>query len=192
MADEQTQDAQGTPNADGVKDTSSAQAAAPEGTKTPEKPVVPEKYELKPSKDSKLDQAHVDGIAEYAKANQMTNEQAQKLLARDEQLMAAQVAKQEAEMKEVPNKWLELAKSDKEFGGDKFAESAEVSKRAMEKWGTPEFMQIMNETGLGNHPELIRVFVRLGKAMAEDKLVKPGAQVGGAKSPEDIFYGKQQ
>ena len=38
-------------------------------------------------------------------------------------------------------------------------------------FGTPELRDVLNMTGLGNHPEIIRAFYRAGKAISEDAFV---------------------
>jgi hypothetical protein len=39
----------------------------------------------------------------------------------------------------------------------------------------------LNDTGLGNHPEVLRVFVRAGKAISQDSVI-PGKE---APAPDD-------
>lgn len=57
----------------------------------------------------------------------------------------------------------------------------------MDKFGSPELKQYLNETGLGNHPELVRIFANIGKAMSEDGLVTGNS--GGVKSAADVLFG---
>jgi len=49
---------------------------------------------------------------------------------------------------------------------------------------------LLNQTGMGNHPEMIRVFHRISKAVSEDSFVpgdmKPKEQ---KKSQADVMYG---
>lgn len=86
--------------------------------------------------------------------------------------------------------WAEAAKADKEMGGDKWDTSVETAQRALNTFGTPELKAALNQTGLGNHPEMIRLMVRLGNAMREDTIVLPGSQSGGEKkSVADRLYG---
>ncbi|NDF13320.1 MAG: hypothetical protein EB060_10970 [Proteobacteria bacterium] len=71
--------------------------------------------------------------------------------------------------------WIEGTKSDKEFGGDKLNENLAVAKKALDTFGTPELRTLLNESGLGNHPEIIRAFFRAGKAISEDRFVTGSA-----------------
>lgn len=92
----------------------------------------------------------------------LPQEAAQRLVTEQAELVRAQVAG-----------WREASLADKEFGGDKFDENLAVAKRALEKFGTPEFNAWLDRSGLGFHPELIRAFYRAGKAISEDGFV-PG------------------
>jgi hypothetical protein len=89
--------------------------------------------------------------------------------------------------------WVEGARSDKEFGGEKLTENLAVAKRALDTFGTPELRTLLNESGLGNHPEIIRAFFRAGKAISEDKFVTAGSgSPKGAKDAANALYPNQQ
>lgn len=175
----------------------SAEVKEPEKSDAPEKPAeqektgAPEKYELKIPKDSLLPEGYVDRVASYAKENQLTNEQAQKVLERDVGIVADFQKSQLETFEKQKVEWFELSKADKEIGGDHFAESAENAKRAIERYGTAEFKAELNKTGLGNYPELVRIFARIGKAMASDQLVHASKNSAANKPVEDMFYPQQ-
>jgi hypothetical protein len=176
-----------------VKDapTESKEAANSETKeKSGQDAVVPEKYDLKLPEGSLLSASQLEALATYSKENKLTAEQAQGLLEREHQAVATYVENQKQELAKKPEAWLAEAQADKEIGGDKFGENTELAKRALATFGSDTLKKILNDTGLGNHPELVRAFVRIGKAMSDDKLVLPGAHAGGKKSIEDIFYGK--
>lgn len=89
---------------------------------------------------------------------------------------------------EKVTEWETQLKADKEVGGDKLAESIATAKKAVDQWGTPALMQHLDETGLGNHPDMIRFLVRAGSAMQDAKVLTTNA--GGArKSFADALYG---
>lgn len=158
---------------------------------TEQKPVVPEKYDLKLPEGSYLDAARVGEIAEFAKQQGFSNEQAQALLDGENKAVSTFVEKQQQELKQKPEAWLNEAKADKELGGDALPKNVELAKRALERYGSPTLIKTLNETGLGNHPELIRVFFRIGKAMDEDQLVLPKTNVSGEKQdPAEVLYGR--
>jgi len=72
---------------------------------------------------------------------------------------------------------LAAAKADKDIGGEKFDESVAVAKFAMAAYFTPEFAKFLNDSGLGNHPEMIRGLVKAGIPL------KPDGWVFGGKKP---------
>ena len=84
--------------------------------------------------------------------------------------------------------WVKQSKSDPEFGGDKFNENIASAKAALDKFGTPELSKLLDDFGVGNHPEMIRFMVGVGRLTQEDT---PGNGVknhGQDKSTLDILY----
>ena len=58
----------------------------------------------------------------------------------------------------------------------------------LDLFGTPELKTYLNDTGLGNHPDLVKAFVKIGKAMSEDGMVDGSNQ--GQRSAAEVLYGK--
>lgn len=87
----------------------------------------------------------------------------------------------------MPETWAATARADKEFGGDKFDENLAVAKAALEKFGTPELETFLAKTGAGTHPELIRAFVRVGRAISEDSFVPGRAGAGKAATAQSMY-----
>ena len=117
---------------------------------------------------------------------------------KDAQRLADLGVKQASKMADQPAKavaearveWKNQSQNDKEFGGANMDKNMATAKRAMDSLGTPELKNLLNESGLGNHPEVIRVFYRAGKAMSEDTMVT-GASGNSPKSVSaaDRLYG---
>lgn len=63
--------------------------------------------------------------------------------------------------------WAVQSKADPEVGGTAYESNVATAQLALAKFGTPELKDALTATGFGNHPEMIRVFTRIGKAMAE-------------------------
>jgi len=173
--------------------TETTQAATPQATSEaqPAAPAVPEKYELKLPEGSTLDQSAIDRVSAYAKEMKLSQDMAQAVLDREHLAVDSYAKALDSQFAAVKEEWKQNGFKDKEIGGDAYRENAELAKRVVAKYASEEFAKILDESGYGNHPELIRTFLRIGKAMAEDKLVMPGAQAGGKKSAEELFYGKQ-
>jgi hypothetical protein len=70
--------------------------------------------------------------------------------------------------------WLDASKSDKEFGGAKLQENLAIAQKAVAL--NPEIKTLLNESKLGNHPEMIRWMFRVGQKLSEDKPIAAGTQ----------------
>lgn len=99
----------------------------------------------------------------------------------------AQVTEFYSDIGGTPETWVAAAKADKEFGGEKFNENLALAKSALDQFGTPELSKYLMKTKAGNHPELLRAFVRIGKAISQDGFV-PGRASGARKSDADVIY----
>jgi hypothetical protein len=147
------------------------------------------KFELKLPKGSLLDASALERIVSFAKEQGLTPKHAQALLDRESNLLTEHADGQKKAFDAVTSEWVEQSKQDKEFGGEKFAENAELAKRVVHRFGSKELLNGLNETKFGNHPELVRMLVRIGKAMSEDQLVMPGKSTAATKDMADVFYG---
>lgn len=163
--------------------TESKPADKPEG--------APEQYEFVAPEGHKFDDEVLAKYSEVAKELDLSQEKAQKML---DTLAPVVNARQMAQVEEfysdiggMPDKWADAAKADKEFGGDKLPENMAFVKKAMDTFGTPELRNLLNKTGIGNHPELVRAFYRAGKAISEDSFVGGGASTGNAKDARNLY-----
>lgn len=117
-----------------------------------------------------VDKEALAAFAPLAKELKLTQEQAQKFVDL-QSTHAQQVAKtQQDEWASVRDEWRKAARADKEIGGERFGESAGLSKKALDVFGTPELAEALKVTGTGDHPEFVRFFARVGKAVADDKI----------------------
>ncbi len=154
-----------------------------DSTTTEGKQGAPEKYELKLPENSFLDASHMDEISSYAKEKGLSNEQAQALLDARNQSVAEVVERQS-------NQWLKETQADKEIGGDNLKQSVEHAKRAINRFGSDAFKSVLNKYGYGNHPEVVRAWAAVGRAMADGTLVVAGNQTTQKKEKSigDVFY----
>ncbi|MGF8726179.1 peptidase, partial [Klebsiella pneumoniae] len=67
--------------------------------------------------------------------------------------------------------WAADTKADKEIGGDKLTVSVGHAQKALDTFASKEFREFLDSTGLGNHPEMVRAFAKVGKLMSEDSFV---------------------
>lgn len=147
------------------------------------------KFDLKLPDGSLLTADAVEKAVARAKELKLSPEQAQADLNRESDMVKSFVEAEKTKLAQSVDAWVTEAKNDSEIGGEKFPANAEIAKRVVNRFGTEEFRKALNETGLGNHPELFRVFVRIGKAMTEDQLVLPSGQTTAPKSPAEVLYG---
>lgn len=149
-------------------------------------PVVPEKYELKLPDDSPLDPVRVEKIAAFAKEHKLSQEAATAILQSEHEAAASVIEGQKKQHKVEAAAWLEQTMADPEVGGEKGKEKIELASRVVTRFGSPELIQTLDTTGLGNHKELVRMLYRIGSAMREDQLVLPKS-AGGAEADVDFF-----
>ena len=154
--------------------TDTTETKADETTATPEK-VVPEKYEFTQPDGVSLDSEALGEFEGLAKALKLSQEEAQKVTDIGAKLAQKWEAKQADVIQQAAAEWAATATADKEYGGDKLTESLTVAKKALDTFGTPELRTLLNDSRLGNHPEVIRFMVRAGKAISEDRMVTGGA-----------------
>lgn len=115
-----------------------------------------------------VDSAMLNEAVPLFKELGLTQDQAQKLVDfQAKQVQASSQSNVDA-FNQLMNDWQEQSRNDKEFGGDKFEENIGIARSAIDKFGTPELKQLLEEHGVGNHPEVIRFMVNVGKLTAED------------------------
>lgn len=108
---------------------------------------------------------------ELAKAKGLSQEDAQKFADLGVKVAKMQQENYVRQIEQAQTQWAEEARTDKEIGGDKFDENAALAKRALDTFGSEALTKMLAESGLGNHPEVLRAFVRVGRAISEDRLV---------------------
>ncbi|EPI5311196.1 peptidase [Proteus mirabilis] len=147
---------------------------------------APEKYEFKaPEEGQELDKGALEVFEPIARELNLNNEQAQKLVdAYGSKIMPAIQKQINDSWQKQREQWVKTVKADEELGSN---ESIGAAQKAMDKFGSPELKQYLEESGLGDHPELIRIFASVGKAMSEDGLVTGNSN--GSKSAADVLFG---
>ena len=157
----------------------------PEGEKKVEDVV----YDLKLPKDSALDSVALEEISQYAKEKGYTQEQAQELVNRENDAVLDYQQRQNEALAAKKKEWYDQVISDKEIGGESFNQNIEYAHRVLQKYMPKEIIEFLDKSGLGNHPELVKGFVRIGKAMQPDKLLKGLTAASSSVSLEEKFYG---
>ena len=171
---------------------------AAEETKADDEPSgPPEKYELA-LEGIELDPEAVEAAEPVFRELNLSNEQANKLMpvAKDfaertaERTLAQIVEAGAAQKKE----WHDAFKADPEIGGAKSDETEHLAAKGLDALGYPQghdFRKALTETGFGNHPEMIRVFRRIGEMVGEDGFVRPDGAKQSDQPTESRWYGKK-
>lgn len=137
------------------------------------------------------DAALLGRLGALARELNLPQEQAQQLVDihyRDSKAAAEAAAKG---LQDARTRWLDELKADADFGGERFEANTGLVAKAVQRFGSDAFRQLMDETGLGDHPAVVKVFHQIGKAIDEDKFVAPTGAASGAKSAAQVLYPNQ-
>lgn len=156
-----------------------------------QKPVVPEAYAFKDLPEGyAMSEQQLAEVSPLFKDLGLTQEQADKLVAFDaKRALAAEQAGLEQRQGLVTG-WEKSLREDAAFGGANFDANVGVAQKALSQFGTPELSTMLKESGLGSHPEVVRLFHRIGQQLAEGQL-HSGSGNNTRKSNEEVFYGKK-
>lgn len=179
-----------TPPVDASATPQQSSEGQPEATTTQVKADgAPEAYtEFAMPEGVNMDPMAISSFSEVAKELNLSQGAAQKMIDK----MAPAMASRQAELlTQARTEWASAASADKEYGGDKLSANLAVAKKAMDQFGTPELRELLNQSGLGNHPEVIRVFYRAGKAISEDHFVMGQGAPGASNDPAKRLFPNQ-
>jgi hypothetical protein len=159
---------------DGVETTTEA-APGTEGkegeVKTEEK--TPVEYDFTFADNVSPDDGTITELKGLAAELQLTPEQAQKIADLGAKQAVRWAENAQTMHVEAVQAWTEAAQADPDIGGAKFAENLAIAKQAFDQFGTPALKQLLDESGLGNHPEIIRWAYKAAKALSDDVVI-PG------------------
>ena len=184
-----------------VTDSTVDKSAAPDPAKpvdpaaklnpaAPVEVVVPEKYEFKAPDGMELDAPLLAAVDPVFKELKLTQEQATKLFDTYNKAISATEAKRETDFKE----WMKTTVTNyqaalkKEWGAQHDA-NVVVAQRGMARVFSAEAKKLLDDTGLGSHPEFVKAFYQVGKMVSEDKPPN-GAPTGARKGTAEVLYGQ--
>ncbi len=134
-----------------------------------------------------VDVAMVSELNDLAKTMNLSQVGAQKLIDLQVKMSQKQETAEQARWNEMKAGWETETK--KALGASYDSEMAFVGK-TMQRFATPGLLQLLADTGIGNHKEMVEFARTIGKAIAEDSPVA-GAGASGTKSAADtLFDGK--
>lgn len=183
MTDQAQDTATTTTDGGGTQEADATQTTAAATTQTTEATTTEVDYEFKAPDDMPLNEEAVGEFKTIAKELKLAPDAAQKLVDLSVKL---ERARGDAFVAQV-TKWGEEVKADKELGTP---ENLAAAAKLVQDFGTPELRDLLNTTGMGNHPEVVRFISKVSKVLSEDKIV--AGRTGGNPPPRDhatILYG---
>lgn len=143
-----------------------------------QKPRAPEEYvAFSVPEDIKLEGEDLIDFKSFAKEQDLTQEQAQKVLDFAGPKIKAMIEQPYREWNELQGKWQAEVKSDPEIGGTKYEQSVKEAGNVFVAGESNPFVksdgearslrEALNTTGAGNNPAIVRLFVKMGRLLAE-------------------------
>ena len=176
--------------------TETVETTATEATETTEAETVdgPIEYTFELPEGVSMADETLEGLKTLAGDLKLDQDNANKVKDLGVEMLNKWNAAQEEAQAAMLKEWGEAAKADEDYGGAKFDENVAAAKTAMEKLVTanfikPEFKQFLNDSGLGNHPEMIRLFWKLSDQVSDDGLVA-GNPAPTPKSRAEVLFGQ--
>jgi hypothetical protein len=180
------QTAQDSDNSLLTETTQQSGAADDQSSETPSEPQgAPEAYEFKNPEGipegTEIDSQIHDAYSEAARELDLPQDKAQGMF---DKVMSTLHRRGLEEQERQSTEWIKEAKADPDFGGDKLEENLGIAKKAVTEFGSDGLRDLLeSQMGLGNHPEVIRFMVKVGRALSEDRFV--GSNQGQAVDPND-------
>lgn len=150
---------------------------------------APETYsDFTLSEGIEADEATMDEFKVLAKEENWSQEKAQKLVDLQNKAMIRAGDTLKQSWKDTQKEWRDSTENDKVFGGDKLDESLVFAKSAIKKFGNDAFSEMLESTGMGNHPEVVRFLYKIGKSISEDDIMAGRAAASGSKDPAKTLF----
>jgi hypothetical protein len=160
----------------------------------------PETYELAPVKiagedgaeiEVEIDQALLAEATPFFKEAGLSNEQANQLAPLALKVQERILAKQADDFAALRTDWAKEAKKDKEIGGKNWAETESLAAKALDTFGAgegSEFRKLLTESGFGDHPEMIRMFRKIGEKLGEDSAIRSGERRRDSENRSGAYF----
>jgi len=153
--------------------------------------VIPETYEFNMPDGVELDEAKAADFSLMAKDASLTQAQADKFVSLYQKAQADGLEAQQEAWQDQLAAWRDEASSDKEIGGVKFQENIGLAKKGLDVFGNDALKEALNTSGMGNHPEIIRMLTKIGTAVSDDSFVFGKNAPQEKRSHADILFPNQ-
>lgn len=163
-----------------------APEASAENQEAPEVEGAPESYaDFEMPEGMQLDEAVLGDFSALAKELNLPQDQAQKIVdIASQKLLPAWQEQLSNQWKEQLTGWANESRNDEEIGGSKLPQALHSATKALDAFGTPALREVLETTGIGNHPEMIRFASKIGNSISQDGFVNGESRV--AEQPAHI------
>lgn len=133
-------------------------------------PAPDAEYEITAPDGFEVDDELRSAFTPVARELNLSSKGAQKLV----ELKAKDIQLQTERWGNHLNELRSQAQADPEIGGAKYNDSVAAGRRVISKFGTPGLRKLMNDYGVGAHPEMIRFMRKIDAAMGEPSTMQSG------------------
>jgi len=149
-------------------------------------------YDLKAPQGVDLDPAAISAFTEFAKAEKLPNDLAQKIveygIKRQTEIESASAKSIETTMLKEEAAALETLKKHPTLGGANYDQTLKLAAEGFSKFASKDEMEFINATRLGNRVEMISLFRKVALAMREDGVSgSQGRAPNDGRSEQDIL-----
>jgi hypothetical protein len=183
--------------ADPAADPATLLDKAGEGEKAPA-PAVPEVYEISLPEGQAVDAEALELVSPIMKELGLDNEQANKLAGAWPELQAKIAARyaaateeaQIAELGRLSTQWEAESIADPEIGGppEVMGPKMALAAKARDAVASPALRELLTATRMGNHPDVIRMFWKVGTMISEGSFVRGDAAAPRPKENWEKLY----
>lgn len=161
--------------------TESAQAQ-PQDEGKPQEEGAPEDYgDFSDEKGVMFSSKDMPEFTAMARELGLSKDRAQKLLMT---MVPTMRNKLQSSTASIQASWRRSLATDPEFGGENVRENMAIATTAYRKFVTKDLNDLLSRTGLAAHPDIVRMFYRLGKSMSQDT----GVTGEGAPAPKRRLF----
>lgn len=161
-------------------------AEKPAEQQADDKPIEYEEFKLPEGLNANEDV--MTEFTSFAQEHKLDQATAQSLIDYHAKQLQATMDAQVNQWNEQRQTWRKAAKADQEYGGEKLQESMKAVSLAVKEYGTPELKQVLDTYGLGDNPEVVRLFYRVGAELTEGKLKMGHGEPGVSDDPAKVLY----
>lgn len=186
--------AEATATTDSVTSDQATQDPAPAVADAPAAVVgAPETYEaFTLPEDVQLDDGIMSEFSQLAKGANLPQDKAQTLVELGVKMAKGFESSTQQSLDSLKTQFATDLANDKTLGGEQLDANIAIAQRAINAYGSDELKTMLDASGLGRHPELVRFFHAVGQTVSEDSNVDSNPSTGGQKSLAERMYGTEE